>query len=134
MAQTLKSKVKKLSEAYSITAIIETAKEVQIEQADCAVWNAMSTEEKTKWFLAQCKKYNLTPDVTEQSIYIDELASAGERAYFIVFLPRNGQGWHMEIGGSYDRKVNGGTWSTSPGLKGKERQIAEVMKLHKAGM
>ena len=144
MVQSLKSKVKKLTEAYSITAIIETAKEVQIEQADRALWNAMSTDQKTKWFYDQCKKYNLTTRQIGNQISINELPCVGKhsghRAYFCVFLPDdqawrgNGQeGWHLEIGGAYIGRENGGIWATSPGLKGKEIQIAEVMKLNKAG-
>jgi len=139
MAQSLKSKVKKLSEAYSITAIIDTAREVQTEQADQTLWNAMSTDQKTAWFLDQCKKYNLTPDIDENSIYVKEL-SPGKKAYFVVFLPRQDSwrgietdAWKLEIGGSYIDNVNGGIWATSTGLKGKERQIAEVIKLNKAG-
>ena len=145
MAQSLKSKVKKLTEAYSITAIIETAKEVQIEQADSALWDAMSVDQKTEWFYDQCKKYNLTWSQRGNQISVNELPCvgnhSGHRAYFCVFLPDddawrgNGQeGWHLEIGGAYIGRENGGIWATSPGLKGKERQIAEVMKLNKAGM
>ena len=133
MAQTLKSKISKIAQAYSLTAIIDTAKQLQIDQADRMLWDSMSSEQKTEWFLAQCKKYNLTPDIDENSIYINELKSNGQRAYFIVFLPRKNQEWHLEIGGSYS-KDNGGMWSTKSGLKGKELQIAEVMKLNKAGM
>ena len=132
MAQSLKSKISKLSQAYSITAIIDTAKEVQQEIADRAVWDAMSVDQKTEWFLAQCKKYNLTPDIDENSIYINEL-SPGKKAYFVVFLPRNDQGWHLEIGGSYIDNINGGIWVTKPGLIGKERQIEQVIRLHNQG-
>jgi len=145
MAQSLKSKVKKLSEAYSITAIIETAKEVQIEQADHALWDAMSTDQKTTWFYDQCKKYNLTTKQFDNQIKVVELPEIGKhqgtQSYFTVFLPRE-EGitnkriseWRLEIGGAYIAPNNGGIWATSPGLKGKERQIAEVMKLNKAGM
>ena len=144
MVQSLKSKVKKLTEAYSITAIIETAKEVQIEQADRALWDAMSTDQKTEWFYDQCKKYNLTTSQIGNQISINELPCVGKhsghRAYFCVFLPDDGawrgngqEAWHLEIGGAYVGRENGGIWATSPGLKGKEIQIAEVMKLNKAG-
>ena len=134
MAQSLKSKITQLSNAFNIDAIIDTANEIKTEIADQAVWEAMSADQKTEWFLGQCKKYNLTPEIEERSIYVKELSSNGERAYFIAFLPRKGVTWHLEIGGSYNHKVNGGLWSPSPGLKGKERQIAEVIKLNKAGM
>lgn len=145
MAQSLKSKIKKLSEAYSITAIIETAQEVQIEKADCALWDAMSSDQKTVWFYDQCKKYNLTLSQYGNQLSVDQLPCvgnhSGHRAYFCVFLPDdddfrgNGSaGWHLEIGGAYIGRENGGIWATSPGLKGKEFQIAEVIKLNKAGM
>lgn len=145
MAQSLKSKVKKLAEAYSITAIIETAREVQIEQADRALWDAMSTDQKTKWFYDQCKKYNLTPKQIHNQISIDELPCvgnhSGHRAYFCVFLPHatdnfrgdSDNAWHLEIGGAYIGKENGGIWPTNPGLKGKERQIEQVIRLHNQG-
>jgi hypothetical protein len=132
MVQSLKSKVKNLSQAYSITAIIETAKEVQKELYDRAIWDAMSTDQKTEWFLGQCKKYNLTPEIDERSIYVKEL-SPGKKAYFVVFLPRDNQEWYLEIGGSYIDNINGGIWATSPGLKGKEQQIAQVIRLHNQG-
>ena len=145
MTQTLKSKIRKLSEAYSITAIIETAQEVRTEQADRAVWDAMTTDQKTQWFYDQCRKYNLTTELIHNQIRVNELPELGKhkgtRAYFTVFLPREeGVGhkkiseWRLEIGGSYVTKNNGGIWETAPGLKGKERQIAEVIKLNRAGM
>jgi hypothetical protein len=146
MAQTLKSKIKKLSEIYSITAIIETAEELKIEKTDQALWDAMSTEEKTKWFYDQCEKYNLTWSQHTNQISIDQLPCVGKhsghRAYFCVFLPHktdnfrgaDDNAWHLEIGGAYIGRENGGIWATSPGLKGKERQIAQVMELNKAGM
>lgn len=145
MAQTLKSKISKLAQAYSITAIVDTAKEVQKELLDVALWDAMSTDEKTAWFFDQCKKYGLTTGQIHNQIYVNELpcsgAHRGHRAYFCVFLPhetenfRGGDSgaWHLEIGGAYIGSENGGIWATAPGLKGKERQIAEVMRLHKLG-
>lgn len=132
MAQSLKSKISKLAQAYNISAIINTAQELQQEIADQAVWDALSADQKTAWFLGQCEKYNLTPQIEKQAIYVKELASNGQRAYFIVFLPRKGVEWHMEIGGSYTNK-NGGLWATSPGLIGKERQIEQVVRLHNQG-
>jgi hypothetical protein len=140
MAQTLKSKLNKLSQAYSITAIIETAKEIQTEQADKMIWDAMSTEEKTQWFLNQCARYNLTPEfIQDWRICVKELKE-GTKAYFTVFLPHKdafrgteSDAWHLEIGGAYIGDNNGGIWTTHPGLKGKERQIAEVIRLHKLG-
>lgn len=132
MAQSLKSKISKLSQAYSITAIIDTAKEVQQEIADRAIWDAMSADQKTEWILSICRKYNLTPDQDETSIYINELPP-GKNAYFVVFLPRKNQDWHLEIGGSYIDGKNGGIWTTAPGLVGKERQIEQVLRLHNIG-
>jgi len=124
MAQTLKSKVSKLAQAYSITAIIDTAKQVQIEQADIAIWDAMSTDEKTEWFLNQCKKYNLTPLHFETAIYIKEFVNSKE-PYFIAWLENCGTGyWHIEIGNSLSN-----IWPTSPGIKGQEEQIKQVMRL-----
>ncbi len=145
MAQSLKSKIRKLSEAYNISAIIQTAEEVMYEIHDQAVWDAMSTDQKTQWFYDQCKKYNLTTKQISNQIKVVELPEIGQhkgtRAYFTVFLPRQ-EGitnkrmseWRLEIGGAYITPNNGGIWMTNPGLKGKERQIAEVMKLNKEGM
>ena len=145
MAQTLKSKISKLAQAYSITAIIDTAKEVQIEQADIQAWEILTIEEKTQWFLDQCAKYNLTTrtvnhDGIPRRICVEEWKGS-DTAYFTVFLPHpvwasdndTGCGWHLEIGGAYVGPNNGGIWGTHAGLKGKEKQIAEVMRLHKLG-
>lgn len=139
MAQSLKSKVKKLSEAYSITAIIDTARELQQELADEAIWLAMSTDQKTQWFLTQCKKYNLTAKVEEHRITVKELPCTN-RAYFTVFLPHEdsfrgteSDAWHLEIGGSFASMKNGGIWPTNSGLIGKERQIEQVVRLHNQG-
>lgn len=141
MAQTLTSKITKLAEIYSITAIIDTAKQVQIEQADIAVWDAMSTDEKIEWFYNQCKKYGLTTKQIHNRILVNELLhSSNRRAYFTVFLPsekafrgNDSNAWHLEIGGSYVGEENGGIWDTARGLKGKELQIKQVMRLHKEG-
>ena len=144
MAQTLKSKIIKLAQAYSITAIIDTAKEVQIEKADTDAWAVLTTEEKTQWFMEQCAKYNLTTNQRSNQIIVNQLPEIGKhggsKAYFTVFLPRNESigkddlsDWKLEIGGSYIRDENSGIWPTHPGLRGKEKQIAEVMRLHNLG-
>jgi hypothetical protein len=144
MVQSLKSKVRKLSQAYSITAIIDTARELQQELADEAVWGALTTEQKTEWFLAQCKKYNLTTKQKHNQISVNELPSIGNhkgtQAYFCVFLPAenafrgdSSEGWQLEIGGAYIGTNNGGIWTTNQGLIGKERQIEQVMRLHRQG-
>ena len=145
MAQSLKSKISKLSNQYNIDSIIQTATEVRNELIDIKAWDNLSVDEKTEWFLKQCKKYNLTPNFLVHNdivsrICVEELP-CGKNAYFTVFLPRDDQfrrdenddGWHLEIGGSYIEENNGGIWYTHPGLKGKEKQIAEVMRLHNLG-
>lgn len=128
MAQTLKSKITKLAQAYSINAIIDTAKQVQIEQTDIAIWDAMTDEEKTEWFLNQLTKYNLTPVHHENSIYVKEFKNINE-PYFIAWLSTSGLGyWHIEIGNSLYN-----IWPTARGLKGIEEQIKQVMRLRKEG-
>jgi len=128
MAQTLTSKITKLAEIYSITAIIDTAKQVQKEQADIAVWDAMSADEKTEWFLNQLKKYNLTPFHVETAIYVKEFINSKE-PYFIAWLENCGTGyWHIEIGNSLYN-----IWPTARGIKGQEEQIKQVMRLRKEG-
>lgn len=147
MAQSLKYKVRKLAEQFNITAIISTAKEVQADLADQAVWDAMTTEEKTQWFIDHCAKYNLT--VTNHALNhnkynnrltVDQFGhrNAHQHPYFTVFLPANSawrgvdsDAWHLEIGSAYASPAHGEIWITAPGLKGKERQIAEVMRLRK---
>lgn len=144
MAQSLKQKITKLADQFNIDAIIQTAQEVKVEQADIQAWNALSTDEKTDWFMQQCAKYNLTTRQLSNQIKVDQLQEVGkhrgDNAYFTVFLPRNEKigsdelsAWHLEIGGAYVTQRNGGIWSTAPGLKGKEKQIAEVIRLHKLG-
>jgi hypothetical protein len=138
MAQTLTSKITKLAEIYSITAIIDTAKQVQKEQADIAVWDAMSTDEKTEWFLNQCSKYNLTTEEIGHQIKVIELPEIGKhggtRAYFTAFMPREQDPeFHIEIGSAYASSKHGTIWPTARGLKGKEFQIQQVIRLHKEG-
>lgn len=138
MAQSMKSKIRKLACQYNIDSIIQTAVEVRNELVDEQSWNIMTDQEKTDWFLNQCKQYNLTVRFNDNkgqipSRYcVNELPS-GNKAYFTVFLAHNGEPWHLEIGGSYIDNNNGGIWFTSPGLKGKEKQIAEVIRLHNLG-
>jgi len=135
MAQTLTSKITKLAEIYSINAIIDTAKQVQIEQADIAIWDAMSTDERKDWFLAQCSKYNLTTEEIGHQIKVVELPEVGKhggtRPYFTAFMPREQDPeFHMEIGSAYASPKHGTIWPTARGLKGKELQIKQVMRLH----
>lgn len=144
MAQSLTQKINKLAEQFNIDAIIKTAQQVKADNEDTAQWNAMSTEEKTAWFMNQCAKYNLTTYQYSNQIKVNELQEiknhGGTKAYFTVFLPRNEiigsdelSPWKLEIGGAYIGTNNGGIWSTHPGLKGKEKQIAEVIRLHNLG-
>lgn len=126
MAQSLKSKISKLAQAYSITAIIDTAKQVQIEQADIAVWDAMSNKEKTEWFLGQLTKYNLTPEYNKTSIHVKEFTSSKE-PYFIAWMPVSDE-WHLEIGNTLYN-----IWPTARGIKGQEEQIKQIMRLRKEG-
>lgn len=147
MAQSLKHKVRKLAEQFNISAIISTAKEVQADLADEANWDALTADQKTQWFLTQCAKYGLT--VTNHSLdhndYDNRLTvdqfkqpNSHQHPYFTVFLPADsawrGTGddaWHMEIGSAYASPKHGEIWGTAKGLKGKEKQIAEVMRLRK---
>lgn len=138
MAQTLTSKISKLAQIYSISAIIDTAKQVQIEQASIAVWDAMSTEERKEWFLKQCAKYNLTTKEVGHQIKVIELPEIGNhggtRAYFTAFMPREQDPeFHMEIGSAYASSKHGEIWLTERSLKGKEFQIEQVIRLHKEG-
>jgi hypothetical protein len=140
MAQSLKQKLIKLADQFNIDAIIQTAQEVKLEQTDTQAWQALTTDEKTDWFMQQCAKYNLSAKIVDSYRIIVKELPCGDNAYFTVFLPRNEtigsdrlSQWKLEIGGSYFKDVNGGIWSTAPGLKGKERQIAEVMRLHNLG-
>ena len=149
MAQSLKQKIHKLSDQFNITAIISTAKDVQAELADIAAWNSMTVEGKTQWFIDQCAKYNLT--VTDLSIcnvehnYLNRIIVnefeheySSQHPYFTVFLPHHkvwrGVGddaWQLEIGSAYASHKHGEIWTTARGLKGKEKQISEVMRLRK---
>lgn len=144
MAQSLKSKIRKLSDQYNIDSIVQTATEVRDEIVDEQSWNNLTSQEKLNWFLIQCKKYNLTTKQLSNQISVNELPCVGQhggkKAYFCVFLPKDlhedgnrETEVHLEIGGSYIGNNNGGIWTTSRGLKGKERQIAEVMRLHNLG-
>jgi len=152
MAQSLTTKIEKLAAQFNIDAIIKTAQQVKADTEDTKVWEALTTEQKTAWFMAQCEQYGLTTTQQSNQIKVDQLPEIGKhketKAYFTVFLPRklpfkivNGRcyrsdelsDWKLEIGSSYKRDKNGGIWSTHPGLKGKEKQIAEVMRLHKLG-
>lgn len=144
MAQSLTQKIKKLADQYNIDAIIKTAQQIKVDAEDEAQWLAMSTEQKTKWFLDQCARYNLTAEFIGHKdspwrICVKELKE-GDKAYFTVFLPHEdsyrgteSDAWHLEIGGAYVGSNNGGIWTTHPGIKGKEKQIAEVIRLHNQG-
>lgn len=149
MAQSLKYKVRKLAEQFNISAIISTAQEVQADMADEANWNALTADQKTQWFLTQCAKYGLTVTnhslAKEQHNYINRITvnefkvpNHYQYPYFTVFLPHHtawrGVGddaWHLEIGSAYASPEHGEIWNTHPGLRGKEKQIAEVMRLRK---
>ena len=143
MAQTLKNRIRVLSDKYNIDAIIKMAKEVKADVEDEQLWNAMSDQQKLDWFYAQCKKYKLTTSQRSNQISVKELPCLGDhhgtRAYFCVFLPESldpNKGrldFHLEIGSAYASPKHGDIWMTASGLKGKERQIAEVIKLNKLG-
>jgi hypothetical protein len=139
MAQSLTQKINKLAEQFNIDAIIQTAQQVKLDREDTLTWNTLTTEEKTQWFMDQCAKYNLTTRSNQCQISINEFKGY-KTAYFTVFLPHEDsfrgtepKAWHLEIGGAFAADVNGGIWATHSGLKGKEKQIAEVMKLHNLG-
>ena len=144
MAQSLTHKIEKLAAQFNIDAIIKTAQQVKLDTEDTKAWDALTTDEKTAWFMEQCQQYGLTTHQRSNQIKVDQLPEIGQhggtRAYFTVFLPRSEKigsddlsPWKLEIGGSYIRNENGGIWSTHPGLKGKEKQIAEVIRLNKLG-
>lgn len=139
MAQSMKSKIRKLAYQYNIDSIIQTAIDVRNDMLDEQAWNNMTDQEKTDWFLNQCKQHNLTVRFNDNkgkipSRYcVNELPSNTNKAYFTVFLAHDGEPWHLEIGGSLSSNNNGGIWPTAVGLKGKERQIAEVIRLHNLG-
>lgn len=144
MAQSMKSKIRKLAGQYNIDGIIQTAVEVRNELVDEQSWNNLTSQEKLDWFLNQCKKYNLTTKQFSNQISVNELPCVGQhngtKAYFCLFLPKElhedgnrETEVHLEIGGAYIGNNNGGIWQTAPGLKGKEKQIAEVIRLHSLG-
>jgi hypothetical protein len=144
MAQTLKNRIRVLADKFNIDAIITMAKEVKADIEDEQLWNAMSDQQKLDWFYAQCKKYKLTTSQRSNQISVKELPCVGDhggsRAYFCVFLPQSlHEDGHretelkLEIGSAYASPKHGYIWMTASGLKGKERQIAEVIKLNKLG-
>jgi hypothetical protein len=139
MAQTLKSKVRKLAEQFNIDAIVKAAKEVQFDIQDEQDWKRMSNDEKLKWFLEVCDKNNLTVKINGHQISVNELpvtgTHLGTKAYFCAFLPRENQNenFHLEIGSAFASAKHGEIWYTNPGKVGKEKQIAEVIRLNKLG-
>lgn len=143
MAQSLKSKIRKLSDQFNINAIIDMANEVKSDLQDEQAWNSLFEQQKLKWFYDQCAKYGLTTTQNAHQIKVNELPEVGNhkgtRAYFTAFLPKSvhSEGRHneftLEIGSAYTNHPIGNIWETSPGLKGKEKQIAEVIRLHNLG-
>ena len=138
MAQSLKLKVRKLAEQFNINAIISTAQEVQMDMADAAAWDALSNQERLDWFNGQCAKYGLTTKQFSNQLSIKEFKHplSYQHPYFCVFLPEElheegREHFKLEIGSAYASPAHGDIWSTHPGLKGKEQQIAEVMRLRK---
>ena len=138
MAQSLKLKVRKLAEQYNIHAIISTAQEVQLDMADEAAWDALSNQERLDWFNSQCAKYGLTTKEFSNQLSIVEFKrpNSYQHPYFCVFLPKElheegREKFKLEIGSAYASPKHGDIWATHPGLKGKEKQIAEVMRLRK---
>ncbi len=140
MAQSLKLKIRKLAQQFNVNAIIATAQEVQADISDEAQWNALSNQQRLEWFRAQCKLYNLTVVQRHNQLAINEfikLKNSYQHPYFCVFLPKemhedgHREDFHLEIGSAYASPKHGEIWSTHPGLKGKEKQIAEVMRLRK---
>jgi hypothetical protein len=135
MAQSLKHKIRKLSDQYNIDSIIQTTKIIQKELKDEAVWDSMTDQEKTIWFLDVCQKLKLNTEIFSENnkpcrIIIKEFDDPN-KAYFTVFFPRNGDPWHLEIGGSFtNSKRNGGIWQTAKGKNAKIDQIQQVMRLH----
>jgi len=139
MAQSLTNKVRKLAAIYNIDLIIQTAIDVRNELLDEQAWDNLTDDEKLKWFFAQCEKYNLNAYMWANSVRLEELR-CDKKAYFMLWLPKSmdeeandNTTLHLEIGGSYVDDINGGIWATAKGLKGKEQQIAEVMRLHALG-
>ena len=144
MAQSLKSKIRKLTYQYNVEAIIDTAHEVRADIKDEEDWIVMSNEEQLQWFYDQCKHYGLTTKQRSNHISVVELPEVGNhggpKAYFTVFLPSSmhedgdwEHGIHLEIGSAYANSKAGQIWPRHPGKRGKEKQIAEVMRLHMIG-
>ena len=144
MAQTLKSKIRKLAEQYNIEAIVKMSNEVRSDILDEQNWDAMSNTQKLQWFYDQCTKYNLTVKQFSNQLAINELPCVGQhrgtKAYFCVFLPKDmhedgdrDNEFHLEIGSAYANEKFGEIWPTARGLIGKEKQIAEVIRLNKLG-
>ena len=143
MAQSLKYKIRKLAEQFNIEAIIQTAKEIKSDISDEQDWDSMSNQEKLEWFHAQCALYGLTTTQRSNQIGVNELPCVGKhhgtKAYFCVFLPKElhedgrSEDFHLEIGSAYASLQHGEIWSTHSGKLGKEKQIAEVIRLNKLG-
>lgn len=143
MAQTIKNRIRTLAAKYDIDAIIKMAEEVKEDMADEQAWNNLTEKQKVDWFYAQCKKYKLTTEQFSNQIAVKELPCVGNhrgtRAYFCAFLPKSlheeghREGFKLEIGSAYASQKYGHIWETHPGLKGKEKQIAEVIRLNKLG-
>ncbi|CAB4158379.1 hypothetical protein UFOVP700_7 [uncultured Caudovirales phage] len=146
MAQSLKSKIRKLSEQFNIAAIISTAEEIARDQEDSDAWDRLTADEKTAWFMDQCALYGLTvtnhalnPTKYNNRLIVEEFRGPNSHKvpYFTVFLPctsswrgTGDSAWHLEIGSAYAHSC-GTIWPTHPGLEGKAQQIAEVMRLRR---
>lgn len=143
MAQTIKNRIRVLASKYNIDAIIKMAIEIKADMEDEQAWNRLTEQEKVDWFYTQCKKYKLTTEQFANQIAIKELSCVGNhrgtRAYFCAFLPKSlheeghRDGFKLEIGSAFGNEKYGMIWETHPGLKGKEKQIAEVIRLNKQG-
>lgn len=144
MAQSIKTKIRTMTKVHNIDAIIQMAHEIKEEMLDEQDWNCMSNQQKLQWFYDQCAKYGLTTTQHSNKISVVELPEVGNhngsKAYFTVFLPkdmhedgRREHEFHLEIGSAYANHKVGYIWPTAPGRKGKEKQIAEVIRLHAEG-
>jgi hypothetical protein len=137
MAQSIKTKIRTMTKVHNIDAIIQMAHEVKEEMLDEQDWDRMSNQEKLQWFYDQCAKYGLTTSQYAHQIAVDQLPCVGNhngsKAYFCVFLPKDGDVFKLEIGSAYANHKVGSIWYTSPGRLGKEKQIAEVIRLHAEG-
>lgn len=138
MAQSLKSKVRKLAEQFNIDAIIQTAQEIKTDILDEQEWQRMNNDAKLEWFLNICNQNGLTVTTRAHQISVNELPAVGKhhgtKAYFCAFLPREQDNeFHIEIGSAYASTKHGEIWYTHPGKLGKEKQIAEVIRLNKLG-